>query len=32
VHEDVAVQLLQAAKTMSEAGMLEEVIEYNHLP
>lgn len=31
VHEDVAIRLLQEAKKMSEAGKLEEVIEYNRL-
>ena len=31
VHEDVAVQLLQAANKMSRVGMLEDVIEYEHL-
>jgi YgiT-type zinc finger domain-containing protein len=29
VHEDVAVRLLQEAKKMSEAGIKEDVIEYN---
>ena len=31
VPEDVAVRLLQEAKKMSEAGMLENAIEYKHL-
>lgn len=31
VHEDVAVRLLRAAKKISEAGMFEDVIEFNHL-
>ena len=30
VHEDVAIRLLQMAKRMSEAGILEDVTEYNH--
>ena len=32
VDEAVAIQLLQSAKKLSEAGILEDVIEYNHLP
>ena len=32
VQEDVAVRLLQGAKKISEAGTLDDVIEYNHLP
>jgi YgiT-type zinc finger domain-containing protein len=32
VEETVAVQLLREAKKISEAGTLEEVIEYRHLP
>lgn len=31
VHEDVAVRLLQEANKMSQVGMLEDVIEYEHL-
>jgi YgiT-type zinc finger domain-containing protein len=31
VHEDVAIRLLQGARKRSEAGMLEDVIEYNQL-
>ena len=29
VQEDVAIRLLQEAKKMSEAGIREDVIEYN---
>ncbi|MCI0554414.1 MAG: type II toxin-antitoxin system MqsA family antitoxin [Anaerolineae bacterium] len=32
VDEAVAVQLLREAKKISEAGTLNDVIEYNHLP
>ena len=32
VDEAVATQLLRSLKKMSEAGMLEDVAEYNHLP
>ena len=32
VGESVAARLLQAAKKMSEAGILENVIEYDDLP
>ncbi|HKY53778.1 MAG TPA: type II toxin-antitoxin system MqsA family antitoxin [Anaerolineales bacterium] len=32
VDEAVAAQLLQLAKKVYEAGILDEVIEYNHLP
>ena len=31
VHEDVAVRLLREAKKMSEAGIREDVVEYNHI-
>ncbi len=31
VQEDVAVRLLQEANKMSQVGMLEDVIEYEHL-
>ena len=31
VDEAVATQLLRSVKKMSEAGMLEDVAEYNHL-
>ena len=31
VHEDVAVRLLREAKKMSEAGIREDEVEYNHL-
>lgn len=31
VHEDVAVRLLREAKKFSEAGIREDVVEYNHL-
>lgn len=32
VHEDVAVRLLREAKKISEAGKLQEIIDYNNLP
>ena len=32
VDEAVTAQLLRSAKKVSEAGMLEGVVEYNHLP
>jgi len=32
VDEAVAAQLLRSVKKLSEAGILEDVIEYNHLP
>jgi len=32
VHEDIAARLLRGAKIMSESGLLEDVVEYNHLP
>ena len=32
VYEDVAVRLLQGAKKIFEAGILDDVIEYDHLP
>ena len=32
VQENVAVRLLQGAKKISEAGTLDDVIEYGHLP
>jgi YgiT-type zinc finger domain-containing protein len=32
VQEDVAERLLQGAKKISEAGTLDDVIEYDHLP
>ena len=32
VDQAVAVQLLREAKKISEAGTLNDVIEYNHLP
>lgn len=32
VDEAVATQLLQSVKKLSEAGIREDVIEYNHLP
>ena len=32
VGEAVAAQLLLSAKKMSEAGMLQEVVEYDHHP
>ena len=31
VHEAVAVRLLQEAKKMADVGILEDVIEYEHL-
>jgi YgiT-type zinc finger domain-containing protein len=31
VHEHVAVRLLREAKKMSDAGIREDVVDYNHL-